>query len=83
MPEIADRLDELIDRLYLLGANDSVVDTVRAGWAEGDTEYRERLRRMNDVALAAEIRLAMQDELLDEDEEPEEVGEVVTTVNPE
>ena len=83
MPEVANQLDELCDRLFMLGADESVVATVRRGWEENGDGYRERIRRMGDPALAAEIRLAMQEELLEEDEEPEEVGEVVTTVNPE
>lgn len=60
--EIAGHLDEMIDRLYILGAPDSVVESVRAGWEAGDDAFRERLRRMNDVALTAEIRLALADD---------------------
>lgn len=64
-PEIRDQLDEMIERLHILGARPETVDAVREGWNAGDDntrfDYRERLRRMNDTALAAEIRLAEAD----------------------
>lgn len=51
--EMQNTRDEIIDRLYQLGASDQMAQAVRDA-PEGDPEI-ERLRRANDVVLAAEI----------------------------
>lgn len=53
--EIADRTEEVADRLYQLGATDDLVANVLT-W---DGDQIEKLRRMNDVRLRALVREAL------------------------
>lgn len=54
-PEVADRVEEVVGRLYQLGATDELV----ANFRELPAQDLERIRRMNDVRLRALVREAL------------------------
>lgn len=61
MSENRSLFDELLIRLFAVGATDAEIEAFREQWPEMTPEERETLKRLNDVRLREEVLSARQD----------------------